>query len=167
MIEKIVGLPPVITNESEVLILGSMPSVRSLEQHEYYGNPRNHFWNLIYGIFQEVPSDSYEEKISFIKEKHIALWDTIGSCYREGSLDSNIRDEEPNDIPQLLVEFPTIKLLACNGTKSYNTLKKYCKPEILKGVSVIKLPSSSPVPGRFNKSLEEKMGVWKQILQYL
>lgn len=167
MKEKIIGLPPVISQDSKVLILGSMPSIISLEHNEYYGNPRNHFWKIIFGLFLEVPPNSYNEKISFIKEKQIALWDTIGSCYREGSLDSNIQEEEPNNIPQLLLEFPKIRLIACNGTKSYSTLKKYFKLETLSGVSVIKLPSTSPVPGRFNKSLEEKMGAWKEILRYL
>lgn len=167
MNEKIIGLPPVITKYSRVLILGSMPSVLSLEQQEYYGNPRNHFWKIIYGLFEEQRPESYEERISFVKRNHIALWDTIGSCYREGSLDSSIREEEPNNIPQILKDYPTIKLIACNGTKSFQTLKRYFKLDTLSGLSVIKLPSTSPVPGRYNKSLDEKVEDWKEILRYL
>lgn len=165
--QRIVGLPPVITQESKVLILGSMPSVLSLESNEYYGNPRNHFWKIIFSLFNEDPLENSEGKIAFLEKKHIALWDTIGSCYREGSLDSNIRDEEPNDLPGLIQKYPSIQLIACNGTKSFNTLKKYYSLDSLSFKPVIKLSSSSPVPGRYNKTLQEKIGEWKEILNYL
>ncbi|MFS0671834.1 DNA-deoxyinosine glycosylase [Ornithinibacillus sp. 179-J 7C1 HS] len=167
MIHRIVGLPPVITKDSKVLILGSMPSVLSLESQEYYGNPRNHFWKIIFSLFNEIPLDNYGEKIIFLQRKNIALWDTIGSCYREGSLDAKIRDEEPNDLPGLIQKYLNIKLIACNGTKSFNTLKKYYSPESLSHIPVIKLSSSSPVPGRYNKTLQEKIVEWKEILNYL
>ncbi|WP_042149376.1 DNA-deoxyinosine glycosylase [Paucisalibacillus sp. EB02] len=167
MTEKIVGLPPEVTKEAKVLILGSMPSALSLGYQEYYGNPRNHFWKIIYGLFGEDIPNSYEEKIGFVKQRGIALWDTIGTCYREGSLDSSIKGEEPNDIPSLLKEYLSIQLIACNGTKSFQTLTKYFSPVMLSNVSVIKLPSSSPIPGRFNKTYKEKLEIWKQILQYL
>ncbi|WP_047979819.1 DNA-deoxyinosine glycosylase [Ornithinibacillus contaminans] len=167
MAVKIVGLPPIITTESKVLILGSMPSVLSLEQQAYYGNPRNHFWKILFALFKEEVPDDYNAKIAFIKEKNIALWDTIGACYREGSLDANIYGEEPNDIPSLLREYPKIRLIVCNGTKSYNTLKKYYKTEVLSTITVLKLPSTSPIPGRFNKTLAEKIDAWKVIVKYL
>ncbi|MEN2767801.1 DNA-deoxyinosine glycosylase [Ornithinibacillus xuwenensis] len=167
MSERIVGLPPIITKQSTVLILGSMPSVLSLDQQEYYGNPRNHFWRIIYGVFQKDEDEEYISKIAFIREHSIALWDTIGTCYREGSLDSAIRDEEPNDIPGLIKKYPNLRLIACNGTKAYNTLRKYFSPEDLGEVTVVKLPSSSPIPGRFNKTLPEKIEDWNMILKYL
>lgn len=167
MAQKIVGLPPVINQTSRVLIVGSMPSVLSLESKEYYGNPRNHFWKIIYGLFDENPDSSYADKLTFLREKRIALWDAIGACYREGSLDSSIYGEEPNDLPGLIQAYPSLQLIACNGTKSFNTLKKYFSPESLSNIPVIKLPSSSPVPGRYNKQLPEKMEEWKQIIAYL
>jgi hypoxanthine-DNA glycosylase len=165
--ERIIGLPPVITEQSKVLILGSMPSVLSLENNEYYGNPRNHFWRILSGIIDQQPLKNYEDKIYFLNKYNIALWDTIGSCIREGSLDSSIVGEVPNDLPALLKNYPSLQLIACNGTKSYQTLKKYFSPEDLSNIPVIKLPSSSPIPGRYNKTLEEKIEVWKEILKYL
>jgi hypoxanthine-DNA glycosylase len=165
--ERIIGLPPVITEQSKVLILGSMPSVLSLESNEYYGNPRNHFWRILSGVIDQQPLKNYEDKIYFLNKYNIALWDTIGSCIREGSLDSSIVSEVPNDLPALLKNYPSLQLIACNGTKSYQTLKKYFSPEDLSNIPVIKLPSSSPIPGRYNKTLEEKIEVWKEILQYL
>lgn len=144
-----------------------MPSVRSIDLQEYYGNPRNHFWTIMYRLFGGTPPTSYKEKIAFLKEKQIALWDTIGSCFREGSLDSAIKDEEPNNIPQLVTDYPTLQLIACNGTKSYTTLKKYFSDDELQNITIIKLPSSSPIPGRYNKTLDEKVEEWKKILEYL
>lgn len=166
MTDKIFGLPPIVTKDAKVIVLGSMPSILSLENQEYYGNPRNHFWRIIYGLFEEDIPHTYEEKIEFVKRKGIALWDTIGTCYREGSLDSSIKGEEPNNIPGFLQEYPSIKLIACNGTKSYKTLTKYFSPKMLEGRQIIQLPSSSPVPGKYNKTFEEKLEIWKQILKY-
>ena len=96
--ERIFGLAPVVGDAPKVLILGSMPSVESLRKQEYYGNKRNHFWKIIFQLFDSHEQLEYEAKIAFLKEKNIALWDVLYSCHREGSLDSNIKDEEPNKI---------------------------------------------------------------------
>lgn len=162
---RISGLPPILPANPELLILGSMPSVQSLEKREYYGNPRNHFWPILYAIYQEEPAANYQEKIRFLHRHGIALWDTIRSCVRKGSLDASIKDAEPNDIKELVENHPDIRLIACNGTKSYEVFKKYKKtvnwePQI----QVIKLPSSSPVPGRYSKSMEGKIEIWKEAL---
>src|SRR5690625_8040424 len=89
MAEKLISFPPVLPETPRVLILGSMPGGMSLEKQEYYGNPRNHFWDILFELFQQDPLTDYEEKMQFLKQHQIALWDTIGTCYREGSLDSN------------------------------------------------------------------------------
>ncbi|WP_010529809.1 DNA-deoxyinosine glycosylase [Lentibacillus jeotgali] len=164
MVERLISFDPVLPEIPKVLILGSMPGGVSLEKKEYYGNPRNHFWRIIYGLFDEEPDSQYEDKMAFVKTRHIALWDTIGTCYREGSLDKNIVDEQPNDIWGLLESHPSIQLVACNGTKSYETFKRHFK---LNRVNVIKLPSTSPIPGRYTKNFNEKFEEWKQILDYL
>lgn len=164
---KLKALAPVLPKEPSLLILGSMPGKVSLEKQQYYGNNRNHFWPIMYALFNEQPKDTYEAKINLIKSHHIALWDTIKSCYREGSLDSNIQLETPNDIFGLLKKYPSIRLIGCNGTKAYQVLKKYILSKHEIGVDVIKLPSTSPIPGRYTKTLEGKIGDWKQILKYL
>ncbi|WP_339228927.1 DNA-deoxyinosine glycosylase [Oceanobacillus sp. FSL K6-2867] len=167
MTKKLTSFPPVLPKNPKVLILGSMPGKVSLEKAEYYGNPRNHFWPILFELFQAAPVKEYDKKIAFIKEHGIALWDSIGSCYREGSLDSNIIDEIPNDIIGLLREYPTIRLIACNGTKSYTTFKKNFKPADLGEVQVIKLPSTSPIPGRYTKSFQGKVASWSEILNHI
>ncbi|WP_087973415.1 DNA-deoxyinosine glycosylase [Oceanobacillus rekensis] len=167
MDEKLISFPPVLPEKPKVLILGSMPGGMSLAKSEYYGNPRNHFWPILFELFKEQPNEEYEEKISFIKRKGIALWDTIGSCYREGSLDANIKDEQPNDIIGLLNEYKTIKLIACNGTKSYQTFMKNFSAESIIQVEVVKMPSTSPIPGRYTKTFAGKVEEWGKILKYL
>ena len=166
MKEKLISFPPVLPENPKVLILGSMPGGISLEKKQYYGNPRNHFWGILFDIFQEGPVESYEEKIDFIKRYHIALWDSIGACYREGSLDANIAAAEPNDIAGLLQKHPSIQLIACNGTKSYQTFMKTMPKEKL-NIDVVKMPSTSPIPGRYTKSFAGKVEAWKRILDYL
>lgn len=167
MSQKLFSFNPVLPEKPKVLILGSMPSKMSLDKQQYYGNQRNHFWPILFEIFQQKPITIYEGKIQFVKEHGIALWDTIGSCYREGSLDINIMEEEPNDIIGLLEKYSTIKLIACNGTKSFQTFKKNINLEQETDIDLIKLPSSSPIPGKYTKSFSEKVQVWKQILEYL
>lgn len=163
---KLISFPPVLPTNPKVLILGSMPGNVSLQKHQYYGNPRNHFWDLLFALFEEKPIENYEDKIEFVKIHKIALWDSIGSCYRKGSLDSNIVEEEPNDIVGLLNEYPSIRLIACNGSKSYLTLMKHFGDE-LKNIRVLKLPSTSPIPGRYTKTFDGKVEAWKEILNHI
>jgi len=168
MCEQVISFNPVLPKKPKVLILGSAPSQLSLEKQQYYGNPRNHFWPILFEIFGEDPLSDYSDKISFIKQKGIALWDTIGVCYRKGSLDVNITEEEPNDIIGLIDSYPTIRLIACNGTKSFNTFTKNINlPHGTSIKEVIKLSSSSPIPGKYNKSFAEKVEEWKILKEYL
>lgn len=167
MNRKIFSLDPILPNQAKVLILGSIPSEISLEHCQYYGNARNHFWPIMFEIFRQPPINSYEDKVMFIKKHGIALWDTIGACYRKGSLDKDISSEEPNDILGLLERHPEISLIACNGTKSYQTFKKYITLDQSMSIDVIKLPSSSPIPGRYTKTFEGKVEEWKRILHYM
>lgn len=167
MSEKLISFDPVLPENPNILILGSMPSKLSLEKQQYYGNPRNHFWPILFELFQQKALTNYVDKIQFVKQHGIALWDTIGSCYREGSLDINIVKEEPNDIIGLLEKHPTIKLIACNGTKSFHTFKKNIKIDPELGIDHIKLPSTSPIPGKYTKTFAEKVDAWAEILMYL
>lgn len=75
MDKRIISLAPVLSAHPKVLILGSMPSRISLEKQQYYANTRNHFWNILYTLFQIAPIESYDEKIQFVRKRHLALWD--------------------------------------------------------------------------------------------
>ena len=92
------GLAPLVNKEPRILILGSLPSDESIRKQEYYGNPRNLFWNVIAGVFAEPVPETYEEKKALLFRHNIALWDVCASAEREGSLDTNIKNTEFNDL---------------------------------------------------------------------
>ncbi|ANW99542.1 DNA-deoxyinosine glycosylase [Thermoclostridium stercorarium subsp. thermolacticum DSM 2910] len=152
---------PIADSESKVLILGTMPGAESLRKRQYYAHPRNLFWPLIYGIFDENPDADYNKKIDFLRSKKIALWDVYKSCRRKGSLDSNICDEIPNDVAGLLNAYPNIKYVFCNGETSEKHFRRHVLPEIKREIYFLRLPSTSPA----NASVppEEKMRMWRYI----
>ena len=151
---------PSIDNNSTILILGSMPGVKSLEEQQYYAHPQNRFWKVMGAICDEVqlPELAYNTKLKILLNKNIALWDTIKSCEREGSLDSDIQNEMPNDIKALLKNYPNIKTICLNGNKSYSALKKYF-PDLLDKYSCHKMPSTSPANARY--SLDKLIEEWR------
>ncbi len=157
--EKIEAFPPILEKNSKILILGSMPGVKSLAKQEYYGNPRNQFWKLIGEILEEEVPEEYQEKIQMIKKNELALWDVIRHCKRKGSLDTDIKEEAVNDLKDLLKKRKSIEKVYFNGGKAYELFKKHIGFE---GFSqdFIKLPSSSPAN---TASFEEKLMEWKKI----
>ena len=134
----IYGFKPIYDKNSKILILGSMASVESLKQGFYYMHPRNRFWSTMAKITGKSVPESIDGKRAFLLENGIALMDSIYSCEREGSLDSDIKNVVPNDIPAVLAA-TNIKAVFCNGKKSYAVAKK-AYPEI----DFKCLPSTSP-----------------------
>jgi len=160
-------LPPIIDLSTKVLIVGSMPGKQSLEKQQYYGNPRNHFWPIIGGIIgMDVPQE-YGQRLKWLKDHHIGLWDTIESCERKGSLDAAIRNEKPNDFKTLFEHYPNVELVLFNGAKSFEVFKKHIGLEVLDGRAYQKMPSTSPIPGKNIKSFEEKLEDWRVMDSYL
>lgn len=156
------SFPPIIDKNSKVLILGSMPGVTSLVQNQYYAHPRNQFWKILYAIFNEEMANNYEEKLLFLNRHHLALWDVVESCEREGSLDTAIRNEQINDIYGLMNKYPNIEVVLCNGGKAYQTLRKNKKTKDLK-VPIYQMPSTSPA---YVLSFEKKLQKWWIIQKY-
>ena len=113
--QKISSFPPIINNESKILILGSIPGIKSLEMQQYYAHPQNKFWKIIFELFNEKFTTDYKERIEILEKHHIALWDVIDTCERKGSLDSEIRNEEANKIGELLHNYPNIKAIFCRS----------------------------------------------------
>ena len=152
---------PNIDKISEILILGSIPGIKSLEEQQYYAHPQNRFWKLM-GMFCNADNLSdlnYQDKLQILLKNKIALWDVIQSCSRNGSLDSNIQNEIPNDIPKLLKQFPNIKVICLNGNKSYSAFKKHF-PELLEQYEFYKLPSTSPANARYKlKDLHKEWNI--------
>ena len=135
-----------------------MPGVKSLEQQQCYAHPQNRFWKVMAQICNEsnLAKFDYALKLKTLLENNIALWDTIKSCKREGSLDSDIQNEIPNDIRNLLKKYPNIQAIYLNGNKSYSAFKKYF-PDLLEKYNCYKKPSTSPANARYslNKLIKE------------
>lgn len=158
-----IGLSPNIDKNCKVLILGSMPGVKSLEEQQYYAHPQNRFWPMMaYLLKEELPMD-YPAKLSMLLRHHIALWDSIGSCEREGSLDSAIRNEKGNDFSALLQDYPKIRTICFNGGKSAQTFKRYNK-ELMKrrDIAFHAMPSTSPANARWRLPMLEE--TWGNVL---
>ena len=162
MSNRISSFPPIVSNDAKILILGSVPGVKSLEMQEYYAHPQNKFWKIIFELFNENFSEDYLEKIKILKKNKIAVWDVIDSCERVGSLDTTIKNEESNDILQLLKKYQNIKTIFCNGGKSYKNLQKIVGKNF--EIPIYLLPSTSPL---HTISFEKKLDAWSKISEYL
>lgn len=150
---------PVVDGHSRVLILGSLPSVKSRENHFYYGHPQNRFWKVLAGVCQAEVLVSVEEKKAFLLANGIAVWDVIASCRIVGSSDSSIRDVAANDVAGLLQD-SRIEAVFCNGAKSWELYHRYCEKACQREAE--KLPSTSPAnaawsPERLIKSWGEAL----------
>ena len=151
---------PVYDEQSEILILGSFPSVKSREQGFYYGHPQNRFWKVIASICnQEVPK-TMEEKKKMLLANHIAIWDVIDSCDIIGSSDSSIKNVVPADIVGLLKQ-TNIKQIFANGKTAGKLYEKFSKE--ITGLEITILPSTSPANAMF--SLERLITEWKIIFR--
>ncbi|MGG5577129.1 DNA-deoxyinosine glycosylase [Myroides sp. C15-4] len=154
---RIHSFEPLLSLAPKVLILGTMPSVKSLEQQEYYGNKQNVFWKIMFSIFQQPFSTSYADRIRLIQEHQLALWDVLQSCQRQGSLDSAIKEEKPNDIKQLLQAYPSIHTVVFSSQKAEAYFKKYIGP--IDSIKTITMPSPSGANARM--TFEEKRKSWE------
>ena len=132
---------PVYNADSEILILGTFPSVKSRQQHFYYGHPQNRFWKVLAAVTGDVLPTTIEEKKAFLLRNHIAVWDVIKSCCIIGSSDSSIKDVVPNDIAGLLKK-TKIRIIAGNGNKACELYEKYCQEHTK--AEIRRLPSTSP-----------------------
>lgn len=150
---------PVYDRQSEILILGTFPSVKSREQNFYYGHPQNRFWRVLARLTGEKLPETVEEKKAMLLRHHIAVWDVIKSCDIIGSSDSSIRNVVPADIPRIL-EGSRITRIYANGEKAYRLYKKYC--EECTGIKAVKLPSSSPANAIF--TLDRLTEAWSELI---
>ena len=156
------GFDPVFNRESQVLILGSFPSVKSQENKFFYGHPQNRFWKVLAAVFREQVPVTVAEKTVFLHDHHIALWDVIGSCEIAGSADSTIRQVEPNDLSPIL-SGAQIRAVFCNGSTSWQYYKKYTQAKT--GMEATPLPSTSPAKAAW--TLEKLTDAWSVLRNYL
>lgn len=153
---------PVYDEHSRILILGSLPSVKSRENGFYYGHPRNNFWKVLAVLLQWPLPGTIEEKKAMLLANHIAIWDVIDQCEIKASSDSSIRNPIATDIPRLLKE-TNINRIYANGTTAGKYYKKLVEP--LTELPIEILLSTSPGNCRF--TFEELLENWSVILKEL
>ena len=132
---------PVYDKASEILILGTLPSVKSRENNFYYGHKQNRFWKVLATLLKEPVPDTIEEKKAMLLTHRIAMWDVIQSCDIKGSSDSSIKNVQPTDIGMIL-EKTNITRIYANGNKAGQLYKRYQFP--VTGIEAMVLPSTSP-----------------------
>ena len=155
---------PVVFEDSEILILGTFPSIKSFENEFYYSHPRNQFWDILSEIFNEKKPKTIEEKIAFLKKHKIALWDTICECKRKqgNSRDDNLEIIKPCNIKNLLKYYPNIKKIAVTSRTAEKVIKKYYLTQT-NNSQLIYLPSPSPLNARLK--FQQKARIWKKLLE--
>ncbi len=132
---------PVYDRNSEVLILGTMPSPQSVRFGFYYSHPKNRFWPLMATLFQEPTPMTKAEKTAFLLRHHIALWDVLASCEIKGASDASIRNPTPNDFTGIFRE-TSIRHIYTTGKTAYGLFQKHVAPKLHR--DAIYLPSTSP-----------------------
>lgn len=150
---------PLYDENSEILILGSFPSVKSREEMFFYGHPQNRFWRVIAAVTESKVPENISEKRELLLKNRIALWDVISSCEITGSSDSSIKNVVPNDISEILKN-SKIKRIYVNGKTSEKYYNKYIREKT--GINAVCLPSTSPANAKC--TLEKLQEEWKRIL---
>ena len=152
-------IPPLYGPESEILILGSFPSVKSREAQFFYGHPQNRFWRILAALCGEDVPQSVEAKKRLVLDHGFALWDVIASCEIVGSSDSSITDVVPNDLRPILAG-SRVQRIFCNGTTSFRLYSRYIRP--VTGIEAVCLPSSSPANAAW--SLDRLTAAWREAM---
>ena len=156
---------PVIDKNCKILILGSMPSVKSREVQFYYGNPSNRFWKILSKITgADFIAMTKEEKINELLVRHIALFDVFSSCEITGSSDGTIKNAELNDILSLIAPTDIRKIYVTSKKAFVRFTERYGKELDALGVKVINLPSPSAANRAKFRTDDSLLSEWKRLL---
>lgn len=157
------GLPPLLDTQTRLVVLGSFPGVASLRTQQYYGHPQNQFWKIVAALLSAHAADvlamPYAERAKWLLSQGVGLWDVYAVCEREGSLDADIQNAQPNDLQSLSTRCPALGAIAHNGGESF----KHAKLTRALGLPVYRLPSTSPANASW--SFQRKLDVWRDVFQ--
>ena len=159
--EKSKGLSAIENEDSEILILGTLPGQKSLEKGEYYSNPSNKFWDILSKIYEKPIPITYKEKIEWLHKHKIALWDILKAAIRDGSLDQNIQHPEANDIIGFISSHARLRVIIFNGLKAHEYFNQYIgHKNIPFGIKIKVLPNTSSA--NTHLTFSEKVKEWKK-----
>jgi len=156
------GFPPIARVDARVLVLGSLPGRRSLQEHRYYAHPRNSFWPIVGEIFGI--SGDYAQRCRELRDRKVALWDVLRTSVRAGSLDAAIEIETAtaNDFEGFFAEHSGIELIAFNGRKAQQLFDRLVAKSLWPEIAVASLPSTSPAHAAMPFSA--KLAQWQAAL---
>ena len=158
------SIPIFIDNNSKVLILGSLPSVKTREVGFYYGHPRNRFFKVLSTLFNIEEPINVNDKKELLREHNIALYDVIYECDICGSSDSSIKNPIVIDIKDILIRYLNIKRIGVNGGKAKQLFDRYLLNDVKKfDIEIYYLPSTSPANARMG--LDELVEQYSKIFK--
>lgn len=165
--ELLIGLPAIAPANARVLVLGSMPGAASLAAGQYYAHTQNAFWWIMGDVIGASPALAYGRRITALRRAGIALWDVIGSCRRQGSLDSAIDQESirVNDVVALIAQRPGIRSVLTNGGMAGKLFRRHLAAaiaELPRAPDWHSLPSTSPANASWSR--EAKLAAWRHAL---
>jgi hypoxanthine-DNA glycosylase len=156
---SLTGLAPVIDTHTRILILGSFPGAASLAAQQYYAHPRNQIWRLVSALVgEDLAALPYAERLPRLLSHRIGLWDVLGACERQGSLDSAIRNPAANDFGRLRHLCPELETVGFNGQASGKFAPQFAE----QGYRALVLPSSSPANA--GMGFEAKLMRWRELV---
>lgn len=161
------GLAPVVGRETRILVLGSLPSQKSIELQQYYGNPRNAFWRIMGEIVEAGAALPYPERLQRLQEVGIGLWDVLAAAVRPGSLDARIDATSAtlNDFRGLFADCPALRLIGFNGktaARLFRQNREAMQAVADRGLELADLPSTSPAHAAMR--VDEKCRQWSEVI---
>jgi hypoxanthine-DNA glycosylase len=157
------SFPPIVDADVRLMVLGSLPGDISLAAGRYYANPRNHFWALIGSVIEkDLVALDYHARLDALLAAHVGLWDTVEAAERSGSLDTNIRTHQPNQLAALAAGLPKLAAFGFNGGKAATIGTRQLAG--VEGIALVALPSSSPA---FTLPLARKLEQWMALRRFL
>lgn len=169
MEEAALCFPPVAGPDTRLLILGSLPGMRSLALSQYYGHPRNHFWPLLGGIVdvKDLPALPYEDRLSRLQARGVGLWDVVASAVRPGSLDQHMRDVNANSLGAFIATLPQLRAIAFNGTTASRIGRRQLDGDegfAARAIDLLDMPSTSPAN---TMAISRKAQAWDRLRAYV
>lgn len=173
------------------LILGTHPSVKSLQEQQYYAHEQNAFWWIAGDClgFRRGPCVSpstgkpyvsfashlrfdndkilpYDEQVRMLVQHGFALWDTVGQCRRPGSLDQDIFDDRPNAIREFAQQHSETlrRIVLSNGTTGCTIFTRNFS-DWLRSEELRALPDHEPSVKAFAKAIARETKKQQQPLK--
>ncbi|MGE0735130.1 MAG: DNA-deoxyinosine glycosylase [Alphaproteobacteria bacterium] len=157
-VPRIRSFAPIADKRARTLILGSMPGVASLCARQYYAHRQNQFWRIMGRLLSMPPDLPYAERVERLRDGGIAVWDVLHSCVRDGSLDTAIADETPNDFAKFFRTYREIDRVFFNGAKAETSFRRHGLQRAFPDLKYVRLPSTSPAHAGMN--WQRKRKIW-------